>query len=146
MPASGFDEDMPYSGSWKYALYCGYRREASMHLIYEPGYIPMDEFIRTSGPQKYCDWPHILLQLDAGDKASYSVREAEEAVPVIVVCRADADNKIRVTEGDKVLFEGSVPVAEEMTELAVGELSAADRSTLTIECLEGSAVFKEIRF
>ena len=42
VPASGYDTDMEHKGSWPYALFCGYRREARMHLIYEPGYVPND--------------------------------------------------------------------------------------------------------
>ena len=146
VPASGYDTDRPFSGRWPYALYCGYRREDRMHLIEEPGYVPMDGFIRTPGPLKYCDWPHILLQLDEGDEASYSVREASAPVPVTLVYRCAAGAALRVSEGEQVLFEGELPPAEELTSFSLGSLSAGDRSTVTVRCTAGAVTLKEIRF
>lgn len=146
VPASGYDTDMPFSGKWPYSLYCGYRREDRMHLATEPGYMPMDGFIRTPGPQKYCDWPHILLILDEGDCASYSVREAEAPVPVRLLARADGDNEICVTCGEDVLFRGSVPVGSDLSEVPVGSLPAGERSTVTVTCVRGKVTLKEVRF
>ena len=145
VPASGYDADRPHSGAWPYALYCGYRREDHMHLLTEPGYVPMDGFIRTPGPLKYCDWPHILLQLDAGDQTSYSVREAEAPVPVTLLCQAGPDGgTLRVTEGERALFEGAAPERE--TALDVGALGAGARATVTVSCTRGAVRLREVRF
>ncbi len=146
VPASGYDADRPHSGQWPYALYCGYRREDHMHLLTEPGYVPMDEFIRTPGPLKYCDWPHILLRLDEGDCASYSVREAIEPVSVTLWCRTDRGGVVRVSDGSRVMYEGSVPVSDAFLPLAVGAVSAPERATVTAACISGSVDLKEIRF
>ena len=146
VPASGFDTDGPFEGSWPYALYCGYRRESRAHFLTEPGYMPADGFFRTPGPLKYCDWPHILLRLDAGNKASYTLREAEAAVPVTLLCRAAGEGILRVTEGERVLFEGPAPNTEAVSSLPVGTLHPSARAVLTLECVKGAVIVKEIQF
>ena len=88
---------------------------------------------------------YILLQLDAGNKANYSLREVEKETPVSLICRSDGANTVRVCEGNRVLYEGSIPASDDFTALPVGMLSASGRSTLTVECMSGAVILKEIR-
>lgn len=149
VPASAYDADSEHRGSWPYALFCGFRREDRMHLIYEPGYVPNDLgglAMMNPNPVKYGDWPHIWLQLDEGDAGSYSVREAEKAVSVrLQICGA-ADTRIRVSADGKVLYEGDVPVAEKPESLDAGMVGTGERVTVMVEAVSGSAVLKEVEF
>ena len=147
--ASGYDTDQEYSGTWPYALYCGYRREDRMHLVYEPGYMPNDLgglAMMNPHPEKYGDYPHIWLRLEAGDCASYTVREAKEPVSVRLHGMAAGENQIRVSEGEKVIFEGSVPVSNEITAIPAGKTGSGERVVIKIEAVSGSVVLKTVEF
>lgn len=147
--ASGYDTDQEYSGTWPYALYCGYRREDRMHLVYEPGYMPNDLgglAMMNPHPEKYGDYPHIWLRLEEGDCASYTVREAKEPVSVRLHGMAAGENQIRVSEGEKVIFEGSVPVSNEITAIPAGKTGSGERVVIKIEAVSGSVVLKTVEF
>lgn len=147
--ASGYDTDQEYSGTWPYALYCGYRREDRMHLVYEPGYMPNDLgglAMMNPHPEKYGDYPHIWLRLEEGDCASYTVREAKEPVSVRLHGMAAGENQIRVSEGEKVIFEGSVPVSNEITAIPAGKTGSGERVVIRIEAVSGSVVLKTVEF
>ena len=147
--ASGYDTDQEYSGTWPYALYCGYRREDRMHLVYEPGYMPNDLgglAMMNPHPEKYGDYPHIWLRLEEGDCASYTVREAKEPVSVRLHAMAVGENQIRVFEGEKIIFEGSVPVSNEITAIPAGKTGSGERVVIKIEAVSGSVVLKTVEF
>lgn len=147
--ASGYDTDQEYSGTWPYALYCGYRREDRMHLVYEPGYMPNDLgglAMMNPHPEKYGDYPYIWLRLEEGDCASYTVREAKEPVSVRLHGMAAGENQIRVSEGEKVIFEGSVPVSNEITAIPAGKTGSGERVVIKIEAVSGSVVLKTVEF
>ena len=147
--ASGYDTDQEYSGTWPYALYCGYRREDRMHLVYEPGYMPNDLgglAMMNPHPEKYGDYPHIWLRLEEGDCASYTVREAKEPVSVRLYGMAAGENQIRVSEGEKIIFEGSVPVSNEITAIPAGKTGSGERVVIKIEAVSGSVVLKTVEF
>nr|WP_305138854.1 cellulase family glycosylhydrolase [uncultured Schaedlerella sp.] len=147
--ASGYDTDQEYSGTWPYALYCGYRREDRMHLVYEPGYMPNDLgglAMMNPHPEKYGDYPHIWLRLEEGDCASYTVREAKEPVSVRLHGMAAGENQIRVSEGEKIIFEGSVPVSNEITAIPAGKTGSGERVVIKIEAVSGSVVLKTVEF
>ncbi len=147
--ASGYDTDQEYSGTWPYALYCGYRREDRMHLVYEPGYMPNDLgglAMMNPHPEKYGDYPHIWLRLEEGDCASYTVREAKEPVSVRLYGMAAGENQIRVFEGEKIIFEGSVPVSNEITAIPAGKTGSGERVVIKIEAVSGSVVLKTVEF
>ncbi len=147
--ASSYDPTNPYQGSWPYAIYCGFRREDRMHFIYEPGYVPNDLgglAMLNPHPVKYGDWPHIWLQLDEGDFASYTIREMEKETALTLKACGKEDAKIRVSAADEVLYEGSVPTGEAPTALAIGSLAPAERAVVTVTCLQGSVILKELSF
>ena len=147
--ASGYDTDQEYSGTWPYALYCGYRREDRMHLVYEPRYMPNDLgglAMMNPHPEKYGDYPHIWLRLEEGDCASYTVREAKEPASVRLHGMAAGENQIRVSEGEKVIFEGSVPVSNEITAIPAGKTGSGERVVIKIEAVNGSVVLKTVEF
>lgn len=147
--ASGYDTDQEYSGTWPYALYCGYRREDRMHLVYEPGYMPNDLgglAMMNPHPEKYGDYSHIWLRLEEGDCASYTVREAKEPVSVRLHGMAAGENQIRVSEGEKIIFEGSVPVSNEITAIPAGKTGSGERVVIKIEAVSGSVVLKTVEF
>lgn len=147
--ASSYDSDSEHRGSYKYALYCGFRREDRMHLMYEPGYVHNDlgGLAMLSGRhEKYGDWRHIWLRLEASDVASYSVRQAENEVKVRLQCMADEENVVRVSCGDKVLFEGTIPVSDKLAFVDVGMAPSGDRSVVKLECIKGSLIMRAIQF
>lgn len=149
VPASGYDTDMEHKGTWPYALFCGYRREDRMHLIYEPGYVHNDLgglAMMNPHPEKYGDWAHIWLELDEGDAASYTVREAEEPVSVRLHACAAGENQIRVSAEGTVLFEGSVPVSEKIVPVSVGTAGAGERVVIKIEAIKGNVVMQAVEF
>ncbi|MCC8101355.1 MAG: glycoside hydrolase family 5 protein [Clostridiales bacterium] len=149
VPASAYDADMEHRGSWPYALFCGYRREDRMHLIYEPGYVPNDLgglAAMNPHPVKYGDWPHIWLQLDEGDAASYSIREVEKPVSVRLLACGEANAKIRVSSEGSILYEGCVPEGVKPEPLDVGTTAVGERVTIRLEALCGSVTLKEIAF
>ena len=147
VPACGYDVDGEHKGTWTYTLACGYRREDRMHLIYEPGYVPEDQgslAMMNPNHQKYGDWAHIWLQLDEGDAASYTVREAKQPVDVVLHVCAAGENQIRVKEGEHVLFEGNVPVSDGIIQLPAGKTGTGERVVVTVETVRGSVVLKAV--
>lgn len=149
VPASGYDTDGEHKGTWPYALFCGYRREDRMHLLYEPGYVHNDLgglAMMNPHPEKYGDWSHIWLQLDEGDVASYTIREAEKPVSVRLHACAMEENQIRISAGETILFEGSVPVSEKIVPVSVGTAAAGDRVVVKIEAVKGNVVMQAIEF
>ncbi len=152
VPARAYDADREHHGTWPYALFCGFRREDRMHLVYEPGYVHADIGVAAmlstqfDTRVKYGDWAHIWLQLDEGDAACYSVREAAEPVPVVLQICGEPGAQIRVTDGEKVLYEGGVPETDLPESLAVGSAGTGERVTVKVESTCGSVVMKTVEF
>lgn len=79
VPAIGYDM-LPgvgesFQGKYPYCIFCGYRREDHMHLVYEKGFTPYEagQFAGMGAGRtpKYGDWNHILLMLEEGDFTCY---------------------------------------------------------------------------
>ena len=59
---------------------------------------------------------------------------------------AAGENQIRVSEGEKVIFEGSVPVSNEITAIPAGKTGSGERVVIKIEAVSGSVVLKTVEF
>lgn len=153
IPAVGYDV-LPgmgesFFGDWPYCVSCGYRREDRMHLTEEPGHIPYDGgwLAMLGNPvEKYGDWPHLELRLEAGHFACYHIYQVEKGTLLKICYRGKDRSKITVWQDEHVLFAGSLDEMPE-TETAVGEigvLEAKPETVLKIKAETGCCILKDL--
>ena len=155
VPAVGYDmlpgRGISWKGSDPYCIFCGYRREDDMQIVYEPDFRPFNApafaFAAAGRPPKYGDFPHLELLLEAGDFACYTVRDVEKAEEVKILYRAREEAELSVSSGDaKTVLTLSSGMGElrEITCLTVP--SGQERAVVKIECTKGRVQLKSVRF
>lgn len=145
VPAACYDPCHTHHGTWKYALYTGFRREDRMHLLYEPGYRYPDlgglNSLRRDR-EKYLDLCHIMVRLEEGDAVSYTVREVSEETSVIVRFSTCAPSVLRVScngESHEITLDGC-------GEKEILKTAAAEEACVLLECIYGFTDLAAVSF
>ena len=147
VPAACYDPEHEHRGTWKYALYTGFRREDRTHFAYEKGYrYPDQGGLNDLRPdkEKYLDMTHILVRLDQGDSVCYTVREltARTAVRVTYCCQQEAEAEISCgPQEESVCFDKT-----EQGQKTVLTLEPAQEAVVRIQGKQGSLDLKSIEF
>ena len=153
VPATGYDmlpgAGKSFRGTWPYCVFCGYRREDRMHFVYEPGFVPYESpnfaFAGGGRPPKYGDWPHLMLALDEGDFACYSIREIREDAALSIKCCSAQGGRLEVTIRDKkAILE--IPAGSEMLNIPAGMIPAGEDTAIRLSSLSGTILLKDILF
>ncbi len=149
VPAIGFDilpgRGKSYSGLYPYAAYCGYRAEANMHLVLDDGKRPYEtEFkgIALEKVPKYGDYSRLVLQLDAGEFACYTIRGVKDTAAVSLCLRAGEDAVLNVSCGplETVIDIKGNSDLQQIPALRIGG------GTVKIECVNGSVRLYSLTF
>ena len=161
IPAIGYDA-LPrdaHNGMAEMPGSIDYRVFDRFDLVYEKGFRPPVGGPGGFGGPGIHIRDHVHLRLKAGEFASYTVLENGAYTVGASYC-AEADAQVRVTKNGKVLFEGTLPAAEEvvvegMHPLFAGEPApnvlpvftfgtAEGEGTVKLEVTAGAADFGEI--
>lgn len=153
VPAVGYDM-MPgvgssFQGGYPYCVFCGYRREDRMHLVYEKGFTPYESsafaFAAAERTPKYGDWVHLELMLEEGNFACYTVRRLRKDVGILLECRAQENSELEVTVRDEkriVTVHGS----GEIQKVSAGSVSAGEDTAVRICCIKGNIILRTVKF
>ena len=120
IPAIGY-EDLPadsHHSIRKWLPVTKYRQSDGMHIVFENGYALPNVMFGGRVDEHICD--HMLLQLDAGEYASYMIRNVG-AYSVSISYSSDALGKI-------LLYADDECVSETVLETALQEKAASDES------------------
>lgn len=153
VPAVGYDmmpgAGVSFQGSYPYCVFCGYRREDRMHLVYEKGFTPYEStsfaFAAAERAPKYGDWTHLELMLEETDFACYTIRRVDRETKILLECRAEADSELEVTvRGGKKTV--AVSAGEEMRQMAAGVVPAGEDTAVKICCVKGNVILRSVKF
>ena len=112
IPAIGY-EDLPamsHHTVQKWMPVTRYRQVDGMHIVFEDGYALPNVMFGERNNEHICD--HMLLQLDAGEYASYMVRNAGKYI-VSLSYSADAPVKIRMSADEICILEKDLKAAKQ---------------------------------
>ena len=153
IPAVGYDmlpgAGKSYSGHYQYCVFCGYRREDPMHIVYEKGFIPFEassfSFASTTRPSKYGDWLHLELLFHEGDFACYTVREVTKESSVFVLTKTEKDAEIEVTLRGEIK-RVKIASCEALKKISVGILPNGEDTAVKIKAVQGDVVLRSVIF
>lgn len=152
VPAIGFDvlpgKGKSYSGTYPYASFSGYRAEAGMHMVLDDGKRPYETSFKAISFEKvpkYGDYNRLILQLDSGEFAYYTVRNVQVQVSVSLTLKAVCESKIRISFGsvEKIV---RIQPSEQYETLHLAVLSGFGTLNVRIECTDGSVRLKTVAF
>lgn len=151
IPAIGYDmlpgAGESFQGTYKYCVFCGYRREDPMHIVYEKGFTayesPNFAFAAIGRPPKYGDWLHLELKLHESDFACYTVRDMEKSAQVSLICRAEEAAQLEVTMRGKT-FMVEVLAGEMMEKIQVGILPEGEDTAIKIQAVKGDITLRSV--
>ena len=149
LPAAGYDptpEESFGGRRWTLGNPLGFRTEDGTHLVLRDGAQVGDKIALPGGPPARPDpLGALLLQLDEGAFACYTVRAVESPCPVTIRVRAQQGATLRVSEGEKSV-ELEIPAGAQMADLPALKLEPAEARTVRIEALRGSAQLESVSF
>lgn len=151
IPAVGYDmlpgAGKSFQGNYKYCVFCGYRREDPMHIVYEKGFVPYETpafaFAVEERAPKYGDWPHLELLLHENDFACYTIREIQEEAGVFLLYRADSDAEVELIIREERL-RINVPASRELRKIKVGVLPKGEDTALKIQAAKGEVILRSV--
>lgn len=146
LPAAGYDPDPEsFRGSWRFGNAFGFRAEDGMRLVVKDGAAVPDAFSPDGPPPARDPLGSLLLQLEKGNYASYTVRFIGRLCPVILRVRSREGAVLRAEAGEKVR-EITIPAGNEWTETEACVFEPAEERTLRLEAAEGTAQIEYVRF
>lgn len=153
VPAVGYDmlpgAGESFKGKWPYSVFSGYRREDRMHFVYEEGFTPYESpgfaFAGGGRPPKYGDWPHLNLQLDEGDFASYAIRELASPEKLELVAKSRGGAILEVM-GRGLSGTLDIPPGGGFARFLAGIIPEGEDCQVKVVCREGSVTVKTLLF
>ena len=153
VPAIGYDMlpgvGKSFQGKYPYCLFCGYRREDHMHLVYEKGFTPYEggQFAGMGAGRtpKYGDWNHIQLMLEEGDFACYRLRNVTRETPISLECMAEEGGEVEVTARG-VTTTISLPAKAELQIIKAGTVAAGDDTAVKVSSKKGNILVRTVIF
>lgn len=153
VPAIGYDmlpgRGESFRGNYPYCLFCGYRREDHMHLIYENGFIPYDsaQFAAMGERRtpKYGDWNHIWLLLEESDFACYRLRNVTKETVVSLECMAGKGGEVEVTARG-ITTNVVIPVGTKLQIIKAGTVAAGEDTAVKVCCKNGNLILRTVIF
>jgi len=145
LPGIGYS----FQGTYPYCIFCGYRREDRMHLVYEENYTPCESpnfsFCANERPAKYGDWMHINLKLHEDDFACYQIRKIEEKTKISIECYSNQNAKLEIT-CNEMRAELLVPAGKQMLLLSTGIVIKCADTFVKVKSIEGEVILHSIIF
>lgn len=148
VPAAAYDSTRgAFAGGWEYGNPYDFRTEDATHLLLRDGVLPPRRDMPFSRPMNFRWDPldDLLLELDTGAYASYSLLDAQEPCRVRVTVRARERSILHISCGgmEKLVplepGAGFVPV-EAFT------LPAAEEHRVRVEAVEGRIQLESVEF
>ena len=144
IPGAGYDP-AGFSGGWTLGNAMGYRAEDGTHLVMKDGAKVPDGFAIGGPPPRRDPLGSLLLQLDEGAYASYTVRLVKSPCPVTVTLRAPDGARLRAFDGESSR-EFEISAGEDFRDVSLLTFAPGDARTLRLEALRGSVQVERVTF
>ena len=144
LPAAGYDPVDAHQG-WLLGNPMGYRAEDGTHLVLRDGVKVPDGFAIGGPPPLRDPLGTLLLQLDAGKSAGYTVRFVTAPGPVRLSARSDGGARLAVRVGDAGV-ELELPADNAFALYDLPALEPGDERTVRVTALTGSAQLEYVEF
>ena len=144
LPAAGYDPE-GFSGGWELGNAMGYRAEDGTHLVMKDGAKVPDNFAIGGPPPVRDPLGSLLLQLDEGAFASYTVRAVKSECAVTLCARSLGGARL-LAEEDGRSVELEIPAGTDFTEYPLPTLMPTDARTVRLTSVRGSVQLESISF
>lgn len=148
LPAVGYDPTPGegFSGGWLLGNPLAYRTEDGTHLVLKDGVQVTDAIPLPGAPQaKTNPMDALLLQLDEGAFARYTVHDVKTACPVTFTARALNGGRLAVSDGVRTV-ELDIPAGAALAPYAALTLEPGEARAVQIRCVAGSVQLDSIMF
>ena len=144
LPAAGYDPE-GFSRGWTLGNAMGYRAEDGTHLVMKDGARVPDGFAIGGPPPARDPLGSMLLQLDEGAFASYTVRMVERECAVTLRARSLGGARLLAVEGGRTA-EVKIPAGPGFADYPLLILGPADARTVCLKSAAGSVQLERISF
>ena len=144
LPAAGYDPE-GFSGGWRWGNAMGYRAEDGTRLVLKDGARVPDAFAIGGPPPERDPLGSLLLQLDEGAYASYTVRAVETPCAAAVSARSLEGGALLVTAGERTL-EIEIPKGDAFASYPLPVLEPGEARQVRLTALRGSVQLESVAF
>ena len=135
-----------FSGGWTLGNPLEVRTEDGTHLVLKDGVRVTDSIPLPGAPAGKTDpLESLLLQLDEGAFAAYTVRRVRGRCPVSVIARSLGGGRLEVSEGGRAV-QIEIPAGRGSRAFEAPELEEGDARTVRLRCTGGSVQVEKINF
>ena len=148
LPAAGYDPvpGESFSGGWTLGNPLEFRTEDGTHLVLKDGVRVTDSIPLPGAPAGKTDpLESLLLQLDEGAFAAYTVRRVRGRCPVSVTARSLGGGTLEVSEGGRAV-QIEIPAGRGFSAFEAPELEEGDVRTVRLRCTGGSVQVEKVTF
>lgn len=144
LPAAGYDP-VGFSGGWNLGNALAYRTEDGTRLVLRDGVRVPDAFAIGGPPPQRDPLGSLLLELDEGAYAGYTVRLVKAACGVTLSARSAEGARLAASDGEKRV-EIDIPAGNDFADYPLMTLAPADARTVRIEAVSGCAQLERVAF
>ena len=148
LPAVGYDPvpGESFSSGWTLGNPLAYRTEDGTHLVLKDGVQVTDSIPLPGAPLARTDpLDSLLLQLDEGAFACYTVRAVETDCPVTLAARSLAGGALTVSDGAQTA-EVEIPAGTALQTYPALTMKPAEARTVKITAARGSVQLEAVTF
>ena len=144
LPGAGYDPE-GFSGGWTLGNAFGYRAEDGTHLVLRDGVRVPDGFAIGGPPPARDPLGSLLLQLDEGAFASYTVRAVTSPCAATARLRSTGGATLRADDGDQAA-EIEIPAGADFADYALPVLRPGDARTVRLCAVRGCVQVESVNF
>ena len=144
LPAAGYDPE-GFSGGWPWGNAMGYRAEDGTRLVMKDGVGVPDGFAIGGPPPERDPLGSLLLQLDEGARASYTIHTVDTPCAVTVSARSPGGGTLLASDGASET-EIDVPAGNSFADYALPALEPGAERRIALTAVRGSVQIEALRF
>ena len=144
LPGAGYDPE-GFSGGWTLGNAMGYRAEDGTHLVMKDGAQVPDGFAIGGPPPQRDPLGTLLLQLDEGKSARYTVRFVTSPAAPVLSARSLGGARLMAAcgEWEKQI---DIPGGADFTDYTLPAMVPGDEASVRLTAVKGAVQIGEIRF
>ena len=156
LPAVGYDYNpeigVSFSGNWKFGNPYHFRTEDHTKLVLRPGYtgptLIVGGMAATTSvmPGAPVSVSALMLELNADDFASYTIREVKNGCKFTLELEAPTDAKLVISCGDETIAELTINASDEMLTLDAGIVPAGEEQVVRVTAVSGTVRLSAVSF